>query len=50
MTISPTQPNLAVAILMQAAPLLTSPNLGDRPTLGGPRDMQTADNVKIMSR
>ena len=24
----PTQPNLAAAILMQAAPLLTSPNLG----------------------
>ena len=38
---SPTQPNLAVAILLQAAPLLTSPNLGklgDRPTLGGPRN------------
>ena len=37
-SISPTQPNLVVAILLQAAPLLTLPNLGDRPTLGGPRN------------
>ena len=37
-TISSTQPNLAAAILMQAAPLLTSHNLCDRLTLCGTRN------------